>query len=469
MTEPTENTGAASSSDSSTSTPTDSPDGNNVDLHVPVLARVEGEGAMHVKVADGEITDIRLEIYEPPRFFEAFLRGRDYHEPVDITARICGICPVAYQMSACHAIERACGVQVGANEAERPIRELRRLLYCGEWIESHILHIGFLHAPDFLGYHSGIDIASDYPEMIEGVLALKKAGNGIVQMLGGRPIHPVNIRLGGFYRAPTRSEMEGMRQPLLDAREVCVDMIRWTAGFDFPDLTQDYEFVSLRHPDEYPFNEGRIVSSRGLDIDASEFEQYSNEYQVAHSTALHSRLPGRVDEGERGWYHAGPLARWANNHDLLPSPVQDLAADVGIGAVEANPFKSIVVRGLESLFAIDEALRIIDSYQIPERPYVDVPARAGIGWGATEAPRGMLYHRYEIDGDGTVLSAQIIPPTAQNQPTIESDLRQFVSEHLHLPHDELSLRCEQTIRNYDPCISCSTHFLNLEIENLDEM
>ncbi len=425
----------------------------NIDFHVPVLARVEGEGAMHVKVTDGHVTDIRLEIYEPPRFFEAFLRGRDYTEPVDITARICGICPVAYQMSSTHAIERACGVEVGGS-----LRDLRRLLYCGEWIESHVLHVGFLHAPDFLGYHSGIAIAADHPEMVERILVLKRTGNEIVELLGGRPIHPVNVRLGGFYRAPTRRELESLRVPLDDARQTCVDLIRWTAGFDFPDLSQDYEFVSLRHPDEYPFNEGRIVSNRGLDIDVSEFEERIAEEQVPHSTALHARLV------ERGWYHVGPLARYANNFDLLPADIQELAREVGLGPVVSNPFKSIVVRGLETLYAIGEALRIIDQYEQPEQPCVEVPARAGVGWAATEAPRGLLYHRYEIDDAGTILTAQIIPPTSQNQPTIESDLRQFVTDHLDLELDELELRCEQTIRNYDPCISCSTHFLKLTVD-----
>ncbi|MDW3178260.1 MAG: Ni/Fe hydrogenase subunit alpha [Acidimicrobiia bacterium] len=425
----------------------------NVDLHVPILARVEGEGAMHVQVSNGEVTDIRLEIYEPPRFFEALLRGRDYTEPADITARICGICPVAYQMSAVHAIERACGVAVGGE-----IRELRRLLYCGEWIQSHVLHIGFLHAPDFLGYESGIAIAADHPKMVESILTLKRTGNDIVDVLGGRPIHPVNIKLGGFYKAPSRAEMRSLREPLLQARETCVELIRWTAGFDFPDLQQDYEFVSLRHESEYPFNEGRIVSNKGLDIDASEFEQHSLEEHVAHSTALHSRLK------DRGWYHVGPLARWANNFDLLSSDIQEFAAEVGIAPVENNPFKSIVVRGLETLHAIDESLRIVDGYAPPAKSFVDVPARAGVGWSATEAPRGMLYHRYEIDDEGIILAAQIIPPTAQNQPTIESDLRRFVEENLHLDHEELQLRCEQSIRNYDPCISCSTHFLTLTID-----
>jgi coenzyme F420-reducing hydrogenase alpha subunit len=350
-------------------------------------------------------------------------------------------------------MERLAGVTVGGE-----LRELRRLLYCGEWIESHVLHIGFLHAPDFLGYHSGIAIAADFPEMIESVLRLKKTGNLVVEVLGGRPIHPVNVRNGGFYRVPSRKELDKLVQPLEEARETCIDLIRWTAGFDFPVLEQDYEFVSLRHPKEYPFNEGRIVSNRGLDIDVSEFEHHSREEQVSHSTALHSRLTSG------GWYHVGPLARFANNFDLLSDAAKELASEVGLAGPVRNPFKSIVVRGIETFYAIDEALRIINNYRVPAEPYVEVPNTAGIGWAATEAPRGLLYHRYETDEHGLITSAKIVPPTAQNQPTIESDLRDFVSDHLHLNLEDLERRCEQTIRNYDPCISCSTHFLRVTIE-----
>jgi coenzyme F420-reducing hydrogenase alpha subunit len=268
----------------------------------------------------------------------------------------------------------------------------------------------------------------------------------------------VNIRNGGFYRVPPRGELDQLVGPLEEAREICIDLIRWTAGFDFPDLEQDYEFVSLRHPDEYPVNEGRIVSNRGLDIDVSEFEQHSAEEQVAHSTALHSRLTSG------GWYHVGPLARYANNFDLLTDAAKELAQEVGVGGPVRNPFKSIVVRSIETFYAIDEALRIIGSYRVPARPFVDVPDTAGIGWAATEAPRGLLYHRYETDENGLITSAKIIPPTAQNQATIESDLRRFVSANLDLELEELERRCEQTIRNYDPCISCSTHFLRVSID-----
>ena len=424
----------------------------SLDLHVPTLTRVEGEGAMHVVVRDGVVENVQLEIYEPPRMFEAFLRGRAHHEPVDITARICGICPVAYQMSAAHAIERLAGVSV-----DGPIRDLRRLLYCGEWIESHVLHMAFLHAPDFLGVDSGITIARQEPELMTEVLHLKKTGNRIMEVVGGRPIHPVNVRLGGFYRAPSRRELLDLVPDLERAHAAAIALVDWVAGFEFPSipdrLAESTEFVSLRHPAEYPLNEGRIVSNLGLDLDVTEYGERLREIHLEHSTALHATL-----DGDRR-YQVGPLARWMNNYDLLTDSVRDLATEVGIGAVETNPFRSIVVRGLETLWAVEEALRIIDAYRPPPEPAVAVPAVAGVGDAATEAPRGLLYHRYELDDAGIIADAVIVPPTSQNQIAIEADLRDFVQSHLDLDDHTLGHRCEQVIRNYDPCISCATHFL----------
>jgi sulfhydrogenase subunit alpha len=429
----------------------------SLDLHVPTLTRVEGEGAMHVVVRNGVVENVQLEIYEPPRMFEAFLRGRAHHEPVDITARICGICPVAYQMSAAHAIERLAGVTVDGS-----IRDLRRLLYCGEWIESHVLHMAFLHAPDFLGVDSGITIARQHPELMTEVLHLKKTGNRIMEVIGGRPIHPVNVRLGGFYRAPTRRELLDLVPDLERAHAASIALVRWVAGFEFPSipdrLAEHTEFVSLRHPSEYPLNEGRIVSNLGLDLDVVEYGEQLREIHVEHSTALQATL-----DGDRR-YQVGPLARWMNNHDLLTDSVRDLAAEVGIGEVETNPFRSIVVRGLETVWAIEEALRIIETYVPPPEPAVAVPAVAGTGAAATEAPRGLLYHRYELDEAGMIADAVIVPPTSQNQIAIEADLRDFVQSHLDLDDHMLGHRCEQVIRNYDPCISCATHFLRFSTD-----
>ncbi|MFW2332844.1 Ni/Fe hydrogenase subunit alpha [Ilumatobacter sp.] len=432
----------------------------SVDLHVPTLTRVEGEGAMHVTVVDGEVDDVRLEIYEPPRFFEAFLRGRGFAEPVDITARICGICPVAYQMSACHAIESIVDVRPGG-----AIRELRRLLYCGEWIESHVLHMAFLHAPDFVGVDSGIEIARRDPELMAEVLHLKKTGNRIMEVVGGRPIHPVNVRLGGFYRASSRRELDALSDDLDRAHAGAVALLRWVAGFDFPvvpgRLAADTEYVSLRHPDEYPFNEGRVVSNHGLDLDVAEFGERLREHHVEHSTALHATLAA---DGEDRHYQTGPLARWMNNADVVPASIRALADEIGVAEVETNPFRSIMVRGLEVVWAVEEAQRIIRQYDPPAAPFARVPDPVGVGHGATEAPRGLLYHRYEIDAAGAIADAVIVPPTSQNQHAIERDLRDFVASHLDLDDHSLGHRCEQVIRNYDPCISCATHFLRFEID-----
>ena len=422
-------------------------------LKVDYLARVEGEGAMWIKIKDGAVADVKLKIFEPPRFFEAFLRGRNFSEAPDITARICGICPVAYQMSAIHAMEDACGIHI-----DGPLRALRRLIYCGEWIESHSLHIYLLHAPDFLGYESAIHMAKDYRDLVQRGLQLKKVGNQIVSLLGGREIHPINVRVGGFYRAPLKADLMLLAERLKWARDAALETVRWVAEFPFPDFEQDYEFVALRHPDEYPFNDGRLVSNKGLDISVQEYDQHFVEEQVPHSNALHSVLK------TGGAYFVGPMARYNVNFDKLAPMAQEAARAAGLGPRCGNPFKSIIVRAVEVLHACDEALRIIDAYEAPEQSAMDVRPRTATGYGCTEAPRGILYHRYRIDGQGVILDAKIVPPTSQNQKIIESDLWKFVPKYLDLPPDDLTWQCEQAIRNYDPCISCAAHFLKLKIE-----
>jgi sulfhydrogenase subunit alpha len=422
-------------------------------IKVDYLSRVEGEGGLYIKIRDDKVQEVQLNIFEPPRFFEGFLQGRKFTEAPDLTARICGICPIAYQMSSVHAMERALGMRV-----EGQLRALRRLIYCGEWIESHVLHVYMLHAPDFLGYPDVITLAKDFPDVVKDALRLKKIGNDLMTLLGGREIHPISVRVGGFYRVPTRRELLAMVDDLQWAREAALAMVRFTAGLSFPDFEKDYEFVALRHPDEYPFNDGRLVSNRGLDIDIGEYDAHFAEEHVEHSTALHSVIRGR------GAYLVGPLARYALNFDRLPPLVQEAAREAGLGSAVNNPFKSIIVRSLETLYACDEALRIIDAYEMPAQAYIDVTPRAGTGYGCTEAPRGILYHRYTIDDEGFIVNAQIVPPTSQNQKMIEDDLWHFAEAALDLPADQLTWQCEQAIRNYDPCISCSTHFIRLELD-----
>jgi coenzyme F420-reducing hydrogenase alpha subunit len=422
-------------------------------IKVDYLARVEGEGSLVVKIHGGRVVETQLKIFEPPRFFEAFLRGRGFLEAPDITARICGICPVAYQMSAVHAMEDAMGVAVDGQ-----IRELRRLLYCGEWIESHALHIYMLHAPDFLGYPDAITMARDHPAIVQRGLALKKAGNEIVSLLGGREIHPINVRVGGFYRVPTRRELEPLSERLKSARDLAMETVRWVAGLPFPAFEQDYSFVALQHAREYPFNEGRIVSSKGLDITAQQYEEHFQEEHAPHSNALQSTMRGG------GAYFVGPMARYSLNFDRLSPVAQDAARAAGLLPVCRNPFQSIIVRSVEVLYACDEALRIIAAYEPPERPFVQVEPRASTGYGCTEAPRGLLYHRYQVAADGTILDARIVPPTSQNQKRIEQDLFELVQQHLQVSDENLTWTCEQAIRNYDPCISCATHFLDMRVE-----
>jgi sulfhydrogenase subunit alpha len=422
-------------------------------IKVKYLSRVEGEGALNIRIKDDVVTRVQLKIFEPPRFFEAFLRGRNFTEAPDITCRICGICPVAYQMSSVHALERALGVQVSA-----PVRALRRLLYCGEWIESHGLHVFMLHAPDFLGYQDAIQMAQDHPETVKMGLRLKKVGNAIVSILGGREIHPINVRVGGFYKAPNKGDLAPLAESLKWAREAALQAVRWVGTFNFPEFERDYEFVALRHEREYPFNEGRVASNKGLDIDVQDYEQHFVEEQVPYSHALQSSLK------ERGSYFAGPMARYNLNFDRLTPLAQEAAREAGLGPVCRNPFKSIIIRAVEILYAVEEALSIIEAYEKPERPAEPVEPRAIVGCAATEAPRGLLSHRYRLDENGVILEAKIVPPTAQNQGTIESDLRQFVSRRLNLPEDQLTWQCEQMVRNYDPCISCATHFLKVNLD-----
>jgi sulfhydrogenase subunit alpha len=422
-------------------------------IKVDYLARVEGEGALYVKISNNKVKDVKFKIWEPPRFFEAFLRGRNYSEAPDITARICGICPIAYQMSSAHAMEGAFGVTV-----DRQVRALRRLIYCGEWIESHALHVYLLHAPDFLGYEDAIQAAKDHPDIVQQGLQLKKVGNDLMTLLGGREIHPINLRVGGFYKVPTKQELAPIVEKLKWARDAALETVRWTATLPFPDFEQDYEFVALRHPDEYAITEGRLASNKGLDIAINEYDDHFVEEHVPYTNALHSVLK------ERGAYFAGPLARYNVNFDKLSPLAQGAARDAGLEPVCRNPFKSIIVRSVEILYACDEGLRLIDEYEMPEKPAVDAQPHAATGYGCTEAPRGILYHRYRVDDQGVILDAKIVAPTSQNQKSVESDLWQLIPKHLDLPPEQLTWRCEQAIRNYDPCISCSTHFLKLHIE-----
>lgn len=427
-------------------------------IQVHALARVEGEGALTIHMANGEVQDVQLRIYEPPRFYEAFLRGRMASETPDITARICGICPVAYQMSAVHAVEKIFDVTI-----TEPIRLLRRLLYCGEWIESHTLHMFFLHLPDFVGHESALSMAQAKPEwaaIVRQALRIKKAGNAIVKAVGGREVHPINVKVGGFYRAPHRDDLTGLLPELHWSRATMLQLLDWLKQLSYPEMDVLHPWVALRHEQDYPMNEGRVVSSNGLDIAVEHFLDHFSEYQVPHSNALHARM--QTSQGN-GAYQVGPIARWNLNADRAPALVQQTAQALGLMPPINNPFHSLLIRGLEVLLALDEAIRLIEAQPRPQPASIPYEAKAGEGAAITEAPRGILFQKYVTAADGSIREAVITPPTSQNQKSIELDIWQMAPQLVQLADEDATFLAERVIRNYDPCISCATHFLKLKV------
>ena len=422
-------------------------------IQVEALARVEGEGRFKVRLEGDKVVRSEFSIFEPPRYFEGLLRGRSYRDAPDVTSRICGICPIAYIAGACKAMEDALGWEI-----TRPIADLRRLLYCGEWIQSHVLHTHLLHAPDFLGLPDAMVMAGSNRSLVENGLFAKKIGNRLMEVIGGRSVHPVNTRVGGFYRAPEIEAVQALVPDLERCEALSIAALDAFSGFDFPDLEMDYLFVALRHESDYPITEGRIVSSAGLDIGVAEFPDHFEEHHVAHSNALQ----GATVAGEA--YLVGPLARFNLNADRLPADILALAEKAGLAPGCRNPFKSLLARQVETIYAFREAARLAKAYEPPAPSFVEKPLRAGIGHGITEAPRGICYHRYEVADDGAIVAANIVPPTSQNQRQIERDLVSTVERFHDLDDDDLQWRCEQAIRNYDPCISCATHFLKLDVE-----
>jgi coenzyme F420-reducing hydrogenase alpha subunit len=428
--------------------------GADLRFQVQNLTRVEGEGSLHLLVRDGRVAEAQLRIFEAPRYFEALVVGRTPDEVLDIVSRICGICPVAYQMSAVHAFEDLFGVEV-----EPATRALRRLLYCAEWIESHALHIYLLHVPDFLGYPSAVELATDHRQLVTDGLRLKQIGNRLLALLGGRAIHPVSVRVGGWSRAPRRRDLVAMQPDLHEALRLARATVDVALGLQPPAFEREPRLVALHHPREYALNEGRIVSNDGLNLPVQGWSEAFHEVQVPWSNALQAR-------GSDGLpYLLGPAARIVLDHaQLHPVAREALAASGALDSIRRNPYRSIVARAVELVHVAAEAVEIVDAYVPPAEPAVRWTPRPGTAAWATEAPRGLLFHRYEVGDDGKVAAATIVPPTSQNQAAIEADLATFAPRVLDLPMDAATHALEQLIRSYDPCISCATHFLDLSVD-----
>jgi sulfhydrogenase subunit alpha len=424
-------------------------------IEVPALARVEGEGGLYIGLQDGKAVEIRLDIYEPPRFFEGFLHDRFLQEVPDITARICGICPVAYQMSSAYALENALGIKISPQS-----RALRRLMYCGEYVESHALHIYLLQAPDLFGKESAFELAAIAPDVVKNALRLKKIGNEILKTIGGRSVHPVNVCVGGFYSWPDAAPLKALLPDLEWGLQASIDCVKWAMTLPYPELEVDYEFVALHHPDEYGIIEGDVWSSKGNKLAISEYETGYVEEHVRHSNALH----GHTADGNI--YLVGPLARLNLNHEQLMPVAQKTLKDAKLKLPLKNPYKSLIARAIELVQSFEEAVKLVKDYNPEGSAHVELKLRAGEGAGATEAPRGLLYHRYKIDDKGLVQFAKITPPTAQNLPRIEADLLAMAPKIVKMPEAEATRTAEHLVRAYDPCISCATHFLKLKVEEV---
>jgi len=423
---------------------------------VPSVSRVEGEGRLHVVVRGDQVEEARLSIFEAPRFFERLVVGRDANEVIDIVARICGICPVAYQLTVAQGFERLYGVTLDPD-----VQRLRRLLYWGEWLQSHALHVHLLHAPDFLGYPDALAMAREHRAVVERGLRLKHAGVAILELLGGRSVHPVSVRVGGFSRVPTTAELAGLRPELETALREAQEVVGWASALAFPAFEREPALLALRDVAGYAIDTGRITSTDGLDVDAHEWESVFVERQVPWSTALHAQ----THDGRR--YLLGPSARIVLSADRLhPLAAAALARAGGPEPIRTGIFRSIVARAVEMVQAVAASLDILDAYRRPDAPAAGWAPVAGRAAWSTEAPRGLLFHRYDVDERGHVTGARIVPPTSQNQAAIEDDLRAYLPSVLTLPDPEATAGLEALIRCYDPCISCATHFLELDVERL---
>jgi coenzyme F420-reducing hydrogenase alpha subunit len=425
----------------------------NQDIQIPALARVEGEGALTIRVKDGAVSDILLNIYEPPRFFEGFLHGRYFQDVPDITARICGICPVAYQMSSVQALEAALQVTISPE-----VRQLRQLLYCAEYIESHALHIYLLQAPDLVKHESALSLAEEAPELVSTGLRLKKIGNNLLKAIGGRSVHPVNTCVGGFYRWPAEQAIHDLIHELEWALQASIDTVKWAATLPYPDFEQDYEFVALNRFDDYAIYDGDILSSNGKRISPTDFEKNYIETHVERSNALHSHT------AEDKTYFVGPLARLNLNYKKLRQPAKEAAREIGLKLPMHNPYKGLLARAIELVHTCDQAIELANAYHPQGQSHVEIDIQPGEGCGVSEAPRGLLYHRYVVDEQGLIRFARITPPTAQNFAQMEADLWALAPTAVKLPQEEASISFEDLLRSYDPCISCATHFLKLHIE-----
>ncbi|HAF16788.1 MAG: Ni/Fe hydrogenase subunit alpha [Thermacetogeniaceae bacterium] len=428
-------------------------------IFVDYIARTEGDGAIDIIIGpNGELKKARWEVWEPPRFFEAFLIGRKYDEIPEMVQRICGICPHGHHLAAVRAVERAMGVKVSLQTTL-----LRELLHYGDWIQSLTLHVYCLAAPDYLGYESVLAMAGNEEllPVVKQALSLKRLGNDISVLIQGNEIQNRTSVVGGFTAVPSGSELKKIQERLKEAKDFTLATVRLAAKIasqdPYPELVRKCEHVSLREEGKYPINGGRLVSTEGLDVPDWEYPEWLIEKHVPGCNCKHAIVKGRDS------FLVGPLARVNNNFDLLSKDAQAIAKEVGFSVPSFNPFHSIIARGIELVHSIDTAIELIDEIGDPvyEEPKYEI--KAGEGYAITEAARGICCHGGKIDKDGVCQAWDIVAPTSRNVYNLEKDFESFVPKLLNLSDEELTLKCEMMIRNYDPCQSCATHSIKVNL------
>jgi sulfhydrogenase subunit alpha len=423
----------------------------NIDVHH--VTRVEGHGNIVVDAKNGELRKCEWQIVEAPRFFEAMLRGRPYYEASHITSRICGICSVGHATASLRATENALGVEVSEQT-----QLLRKLLFHGEMIDSHVLHVYMLVAPDFFGAGSVLPLASSHPEVVLRALRIKKLSGDLCAMIAGRHTHPIAMRVGGFTHLPTEEELLAMRERLVAAREDMDETMALLKTLPWPQFERETEYVSLQKTDEYAFIDGQIATTDGFVYDLTDYRKVTNEFMVPYSTAKHARH-------NRGSYMVGALARFNNNYEQLHPRAKAAAEELGMKPLVTNPFLNSAAQAIEMVHCIEDSIRLVDELVDrglkEEEPY-RFPGRGGEGVGSCDVPRGILFHNYIIDDEGLIQGANCIIPTNQNHANIQADMEALVPQILDRPQDEIRLTLEMLVRAYDPCISCSTHLLNVE-------
>jgi len=425
-----------------------------VNINVHQVTRIEGHGNIVLNAKDGKIEELKWEVTESPRFFEAMLRGRYYEDVAHIASRICGICSIAHTTASIQATEAAFGVQ-----PSEQILLLRKLLYDAELIESHVLHAYFLAAPDCLGVGSVFPLVATHKEVVLRALKMKRLGYNLAEALAGRKTHPLSCVVGGFAKLPDLNELKALKKRLQDALVDLEATVELFKTLKFPDFVRETEYIALKDPKEYAFISGQIGSTDAGVTPLTNYLNVTNEFCVPHSTAKYTK-------NKRDSYMVGALSRFNLSQDQLLPRAKQAAKALGLKAPNYNPFMITVAQVVEAVHAVEESISLIDQLVargLEEEPNV-VKVRVGRGVGAVEAPRGLLIHDYTYDKNGVVTRANCIIPTNQNHNNIQKDMEALVPRILKQPEDKIRLTLEMLVRAYDPCVSCSTHLLEVSFK-----